>query len=42
MILCAGESLVDVVPQADGSRLALPGGAVFNTALGLGLSLIHI
>ncbi|WP_136650736.1 carbohydrate kinase family protein [Paracoccus aeridis] len=36
MILCAGESLVDVVPQADGSRLALPGGAVFNTALGLG------
>ena len=28
MILCAGESLVDVVPQADGSRLALPGGAV--------------
>lgn len=35
MILCAGESLVDVVPGPDGPA-ALPGGAVFNTALGLG------
>ncbi|MBV0891841.1 carbohydrate kinase [Paracoccus sp. Z118] len=36
MILCAGESLVDLVPSGGGGLLALPGGAVFNTALGLG------
>src|SRR5690606_94887 len=35
MILCAGESLIDMVPQADAWR-ALPGGAVYNTAIALG------
>lgn len=40
MILCCGESLIDMVPQklADGATALLPvsGGAVFNTAIGLG------
>lgn len=35
MILCAGESLIDMVPQ-DGSFRPLAGGAVFNTAIALG------
>ena len=39
MILCAGEALIDMVPRdtGDGSAyLPLAGGAVFNTAIGLG------
>lgn len=36
MILCAGESLVDMVPQPDGALRPLAGGAVYNTALALG------
>lgn len=36
MILCAGESLIDMVPQQDGLFRPLPGGAVWNTALALG------
>lgn len=36
MILCAGESLIDMVPQADGALRPLAGGAVYNTALALG------
>lgn len=35
MILCAGESLIDMVPQ-DGMFRPLPGGAVYNTAIALG------
>ena len=35
MILCAGESLIDMVPQ-DGCFRPLAGGAVFNTAIALG------
>ncbi|WP_410217834.1 carbohydrate kinase family protein [Paracoccus sp. (in: a-proteobacteria)] len=35
MILCAGESLIDMVPQ-DGSFTPLAGGAVYNTAIALG------
>lgn len=35
MILCAGESLIDMVPQ-DGLFRPLPGGSVWNTALALG------
>lgn len=35
MILCAGESLIDMVPQ-DGAYRPLAGGAVFNTAVALG------
>ncbi|MDO5621091.1 MAG: carbohydrate kinase [Paracoccus sp. (in: a-proteobacteria)] len=34
MILCAGESLIDMVPQ-DGHFTPLPGGAVMNTAIAL-------
>lgn len=36
MILCVGESLIDLVPQPDGALRPLPGGAVYNTALALG------
>ena len=39
MILCAGEALIDMVPRetADGAAyLPLAGGAIFNTAIGLG------
>lgn len=35
MILCAGESLIDMVPDAGGFR-PLSGGAVYNTAIALG------
>ncbi|SMO97058.1 carbohydrate kinase family protein [Paracoccus laeviglucosivorans] len=35
MILCAGESLIDMVPQA-GQFRPLAGGAVYNTAIALG------
>lgn len=35
MILCVGESLIDMVPQ-DGRFRPLAGGAVFNTAVALG------
>lgn len=35
MILCAGESLIDMVPE-DGRFRPLPGGAVYNTAIALG------
>ncbi|MBW7056435.1 carbohydrate kinase [Paracoccus bogoriensis] len=35
MILCAGESLIDMVPQ-DGVFRPLAGGAVYNTAIALG------
>jgi len=35
MILCAGESLIDMVPEGAGFR-PLPGGAVYNTAIALG------
>lgn len=35
MILCAGESLIDMVPQ-DGCYRPLPGGSVYNTAIALG------
>lgn len=35
MILCAGESLIDMVPQG-GTYRPLAGGAVFNTAVALG------
>lgn len=35
MILCTGESLIDMVPDGDRFR-ALPGGAVYNTAIALG------
>ena len=35
MILCAGESLIDMVPEGASYR-PLPGGAVYNTAIALG------
>ncbi|MEO1911524.1 MAG: carbohydrate kinase [Paracoccus sp. (in: a-proteobacteria)] len=35
MILCAGESLIDMVPE-DGAFRPLAGGAVYNTAIALG------
>lgn len=35
MILCCGEALIDMLPQ-DGVFLPVPGGGVFNTAVGLG------
>ncbi|CAM3218829.1 fructokinase [Paracoccus aminovorans] len=35
MILCAGESLIDMVPEGAHYR-PLPGGAVYNTAIALG------
>lgn len=35
MILCAGESLIDMVPE-DGSFRPLAGGSVYNTAISLG------
>ncbi|AGT07693.1 carbohydrate kinase family protein [Paracoccus aminophilus] len=35
MILCAGESLIDMVPSPTGFT-PLPGGAVYNTAIALG------
>ncbi|MDN3712285.1 carbohydrate kinase [Paracoccus cavernae] len=35
MILCSGESLIDMVPQ-DGTFRPLAGGAVYNTAIALG------
>ena len=36
MILCVGESLMDLLPGPDGRAHARPGGAVFNTAVALG------
>lgn len=36
MILCAGESLIDMVPQPDRALMPLSGGAVYNTAVALG------
>ena len=36
MILCCGEALIDMIPNADGAFMPHPGGAVFNTAIGLG------
>lgn len=36
MILCAGESLIDMVPDTAGRFAALAGGAVYNTAVALG------
>lgn len=36
MILCAGESLIDMVPDGAGQFRPLPGGAVYNTAVALG------
>ncbi|MDO5612290.1 MAG: carbohydrate kinase [Paracoccus sp. (in: a-proteobacteria)] len=36
MILCAGESLIDMVPDGAGAFLPLPGGAVYNTTVALG------
>lgn len=35
VILCAGESLIDMIPQGGGFR-PLPGGSVYNTAIALG------
>ena len=35
MILCCGESLIDMVPEGASYR-PLPGGAVYNTAIALG------
>ncbi|MDO5643031.1 MAG: carbohydrate kinase [Paracoccus sp. (in: a-proteobacteria)] len=35
MILCCGESLIDMVPH-DGAFLPLPGGSVYNTTVALG------
>ncbi len=35
MILCCGESLIDMVPE-NGAFLPLPGGSVYNTAVALG------
>lgn len=36
MILCAGESLIDMVPDDSGGFRPLPGGSVYNTAVALG------
>ncbi len=36
MIVVAGESLIDLVPDPDGRLRALPGGSPFNVAVGLG------
>jgi fructokinase len=40
LILCCGEALIDMIPQAkdggQGAFVPLPGGAVFNTAIALG------
>ena len=35
-VVVAGEALVDLVREADGSERALPGGSPFNVAVGLG------
>lgn len=36
MILCAGEALIDMIPNADGAYVPHVGGAVLNTAVALG------
>lgn len=36
MILCAGESLIDMVPDGSGGYRPLSGGAVYNTTVALG------
>lgn len=36
MILCAGEALIDMIPNADGAYAPHVGGAVLNTAVALG------
>lgn len=36
MILCAGEALIDMIPNADGAYTPHVGGAVLNTAVALG------
>lgn len=35
-ILCCGEALIDMIPNDDGAFMPHAGGAVFNTAIGLG------
>ncbi len=35
MILCCGEALIDMIPQADGALMPHPGGAALNTAIAL-------
>lgn len=36
MILCCGEALIDMVPDAEGRLVPHSGGAIFNTAVALG------
>ncbi|MEO0344152.1 MAG: carbohydrate kinase [Pseudomonadota bacterium] len=36
MILCCGEALIDMIPNADGAFAPHTGGAIFNTAIGIG------
>jgi fructokinase len=36
MILCCGEALIDMIPDSNGAFVPHAGGAVFNTAIGLG------
>lgn len=36
MILCCGEALIDMIPDKTGAFNPVSGGAVFNTAIGLG------
>lgn len=36
MILCCGEALIDMIPQAGGGLVLHPGGAALNTAIALG------
>lgn len=36
MILCTGEALIDMVPEAGGAFRPRPGGSVYNTAVALG------
>ena len=36
MILCCGEALIDMIPNADGAFVPHAGGAIFNTSIGLG------
>jgi fructokinase len=36
MILCCGEALIDMIPDQNGAFVPQPGGAVFNTAIGIG------
>jgi len=36
MILCCGEALIDMIPNADGAYVPHSGGSVFNTSIGIG------